>query len=67
MSAPFDTLATKTDLRDTEQRLTIRFGGMLVIAVGILLAGLGATASIILNRLPPTAPQHAAVIGSTNG
>lgn len=35
---------TKTDmtiaLRDLEQRLTIKFGGMLVIAVGVLLAGL---------------------------
>ena len=28
-------IATKADLRDLEQRLTIKFGGMLVIAVGI--------------------------------
>jgi hypothetical protein len=48
-------LATKTDLRELEQRLTIRFGGMLIIAVGLLLAGLGATTSIILNRLPAAA------------
>ena len=31
-------LATKADLRDLEQRLTIRFGGMLIVAVGIILA-----------------------------
>ena len=53
-------LATKADLRELEQRLTIRFGTMLVVAVGILLAGLGATASIILNRLP--APQRTAAL-----
>ncbi len=29
-------IATKADLRDLEQRLTIKFGGILVIAVGIL-------------------------------
>jgi hypothetical protein len=45
-------LATKRDLRDLSQQLTIRFGSMLVLAVGILLAGLGATTSVILNRLP---------------
>ena len=28
-------IATKADLRDLEQRLAIKFGGMLVIAVGI--------------------------------
>jgi hypothetical protein len=33
-------LATKADLRDLEQRLTIRFGGMLIVAVGIILAAL---------------------------
>jgi hypothetical protein len=33
-------LATKMDLRDLEQRLTIRFGSMLVIAVGVILAAL---------------------------
>jgi hypothetical protein len=36
-------LVTKADLqtamRDLEQRLTIRFGGMMVVAVGIILAG----------------------------
>jgi hypothetical protein len=36
-------LVTKTDLqtamRDLEQRLTIRLGGMMVVAVGIILAG----------------------------
>jgi hypothetical protein len=31
-------LATKLDLRDLEQRLTIRVGGMLVVATGVLLA-----------------------------
>ncbi len=31
-------IATKVDLRDLEQRLTIKCGGMLVIAVGILAA-----------------------------
>ncbi len=37
-------LVTKTDLataiRDLEQRLTIRVGGMLIVAVGILLAAM---------------------------
>jgi len=36
-------LVTKADLqnamRDLEQRLTIRLGGMMVVAVGIILAG----------------------------
>jgi hypothetical protein len=36
--ADFAQLATKTDLRDLEQRMTIRVGGMLVIATGVLLA-----------------------------
>jgi len=31
-------IATKADLRDLEQRLTIKFGGMLVVAVGVMLA-----------------------------
>ena len=33
-------IATKADLRDLEQRLTIKFGGMLVVAVGVMLAAL---------------------------
>jgi hypothetical protein len=33
-------LVTKADLRELEQRLTIRLGSMLVIAVGILLAAI---------------------------
>src|SRR5215472_19227093 len=33
-------LATKADLRDLEQRMTIKFGGMLIVAVGIILAAL---------------------------
>jgi hypothetical protein len=33
-------LVTKADLRDLEQRLTIRLGGMLVVAVGVILAAL---------------------------
>jgi hypothetical protein len=36
--ADFAQLATKTDLRDLEPRMTIRVGGMLVIATGVLLA-----------------------------
>lgn len=32
--------ATKADLRELEQRLTIKFGSMLIVAVGILLAAL---------------------------
>jgi hypothetical protein len=39
---------------------------MLIIAVGVLLAGLGTTASIILNRLPttvaPAAPRNANLV-----
>jgi hypothetical protein len=31
-------LATKADLRELEQRMTIKFGGMMVVAVGIILA-----------------------------
>ena len=50
-------LATKRDLHDLEQRLTIRFGTMLVVAVGILLGGLAATTSIVLNRLPGSTPH----------
>jgi hypothetical protein len=48
-------LATKPDLRDLEQRLTIRVGGMLIIAVVILLTGMGTVTTIILNRLAATA------------
>jgi len=33
-------LATKPDLRELELRLTIKIGGMLVIAVGVLAAAL---------------------------
>jgi hypothetical protein len=33
-------LATNSDLRDLEQRLTIRLGGMLVVAVGVILAAM---------------------------
>jgi hypothetical protein len=36
--ADFSQLATKADLRDLEQRITIRVGGMLVLATGVLLA-----------------------------
>jgi len=36
--ADFTQLATKTDLRDLEQRMTIRIGGMLVVATGVPLA-----------------------------
>jgi hypothetical protein len=32
-------LATKADLRDLDQRMTIKFGGMIVVAVGVILAG----------------------------
>jgi hypothetical protein len=32
-------LATKTDLHDLVQRITIKFGGMIVLAVGVILAG----------------------------
>jgi hypothetical protein len=45
MAMPFaiSELVTKADLqnaiRDLEQRLTIRLGGMMVVAVGIILAG----------------------------
>lgn len=33
-------VATKADLRDLEQRLTIRLGGILVVSVGVLLASI---------------------------
>ena len=32
-------LATKADLRALEQRMIIKFGGMTVVAVGVMLAG----------------------------
>lgn len=32
--------ATETDLRDLEQRLIIKVGGMMIVAVGIILAAL---------------------------
>lgn len=56
--------ATKRDLHELEQRLTIRIGGMLIFAVGLLLAGLGTVTSIVLNRLPPApaAPHSAAML-----
>ena len=43
-------LATKAYLRDLEQRLTIRLGGMLVVAVGVILAA--------IRYLPPPPPGH---------
>jgi hypothetical protein len=52
-------LATKKDLHDLEQRLTIRVGVMLVIAVGLLLTGMGTATTVILNRLPAAAPATA--------
>ena len=36
--ADFAQLATRIDLRELEQRITIRVGGMLVVATGVLLA-----------------------------
>lgn len=33
-------LATKVDLRELEQRMTIKFGSMLIVAVGIIIAAL---------------------------
>jgi hypothetical protein len=36
--ADFAQLVTRTDLRELEQRVTIRVGGMLVVATGVLLA-----------------------------
>ena len=48
-------LATKKDLRDLEQRLTIRVGVMLVVAVGLLLTGMGTATTVILNRLAAVA------------
>jgi hypothetical protein len=39
IAAAVSQLATKADLRDLEQRLTIKFGGMIVVAVGVILAG----------------------------
>ena len=35
-----NTLATKRDLSDMENRMTIRLGGMFVVAVGVILAGM---------------------------
>jgi uncharacterized protein GlcG (DUF336 family) len=40
-------LATKTDLRDLEQRLTIRFGGMLVAATALILTAVGISAGFL--------------------
>jgi hypothetical protein len=39
IAAAVSQLATKADLRDLEQRMTIKFGGMIVVAVGVILAG----------------------------
>lgn len=33
-------LATKADLRDLEQRPTIKFGSMMIVAVGVIVAAL---------------------------
>ena len=52
-------LVTKTDLKnaleDLGQKLTIRFGGMLIVAVVLLFSGLGTATTILLNRLPAAA------------
>ncbi len=32
-------LATKTDLETLERKMTIKLGGMMVVAVGVILAG----------------------------
>jgi len=32
-------IATKADQHDLEQRMTNKFGGMIVVAVGVILAG----------------------------
>jgi hypothetical protein len=42
---------TKRDLTEFERRVTSRFGAMPTTAVGMLLGGLAATASIVLDRL----------------
>jgi hypothetical protein len=37
---PVSEIATNGVLRDLEQRLTIRLGGLLVVAVGVILAAM---------------------------
>ena len=40
-------LATKADLRELEQRMTIKFGGMLLAATGLILTGMAISASFL--------------------
>jgi hypothetical protein len=48
-------LATKRDLGDLGKDLKLWLGGMLIVAVAILLTGMGTVTTIILNRLAATA------------
>lgn len=47
-----DIAAVRADMREMEQRIVIRLGGMLIAVATLLLVGLGITTTVILNRLP---------------
>ncbi len=42
-----DRIATKEDLRDLEQRLTIRMGALLATGIGLLLAAIGVATGVL--------------------
>jgi hypothetical protein len=62
-------LATKRDLKDLGKDLKLWLGGMLIVAVAVLLTGMGTVTTIILNRLsaaPISAPAPRASLGAAD-
>jgi hypothetical protein len=48
--------ATKTDLADLENRLLLRFGRMIAVATGLVIAATATATGVILHYLPQTGP-----------
>ena len=42
-----DSVATKHDLKELELRLTIRLGGMIIVAAGVVITGVGILIKIL--------------------
>jgi hypothetical protein len=49
-------VATKTDLADLENRLLLRFGRMIAVATGLIIAAPATATGVILHYLPQTGP-----------
>jgi hypothetical protein len=49
-------VATKTDLADLENRLLLRFGRMIAVATGLIIAVTATATGVILHYLPQTGP-----------